>query len=223
MKSKYCGKENKSFKDLSVLEIENAIRPYYTDFYPSLQQRIANEMSLSSMAANYYKGLHNDEKHNNLDMVKNDKVTDADTCVKAYNTMMIQAISVVIGLTALSESVASSIAEKITDELGEDSLNALGETIFDLTSSDSLFDRATAFATLVIDAANIISVPVFVQIVLNSLDFWDYVLYGAGVSAQLFIWLGTDAMALAGELVADAIAVNNLVQQAEATISACNL
>ncbi|WP_279051562.1 hypothetical protein [Cedecea davisae] len=65
MESENCkeiNEKNKLSKDLSVLEIENTMWPYYTDFYSSLQQSIANETSLSSMAANYYNKLHTDEK-----------------------------------------------------------------------------------------------------------------------------------------------------------------
>jgi len=226
MESKNCkeiNKKNKLLKDLSVLEIEDAIRPYYADFYSSLQQSIANETSLSSMAANYYNKLHADEKTNQLDMIKIVDPNDAFACITAFNTMMTQAISVVLGLTALPGGLARSIGRAVTKELGVESMNYLGGVLHQLNTADSLIDRATAFATLFILAVKNVSLPVFLRIAYNEMNLGEKILYGTAVTAQLTAWLATDEAALAGELVLDVIAVNNLVHDVQETLSACHI
>ncbi|WP_279051563.1 hypothetical protein [Cedecea davisae] len=109
-------------------------------------------------------------------MVKITDPNDAFACITAFNTMMAQAIGIVLGLTALPESVANTIGEKMAEEVGLRAMNSLGEVIYQLNSADSLIDRATAFATLVIQSAKIVTVPKFVQIVLNEMSLGDKIL-----------------------------------------------
>ncbi|MRG44479.1 hypothetical protein GFS24_05110 [Chitinophaga sp. SYP-B3965] len=149
--------------------------------------------------------------------------TISSSCVTAMITCAIDVVSIVLQAVGVPESVTKAVAVEIVDDISPEALTGLEAAFKALADADSLTDKAKAIFALFAGFYKITGIRQILGAIEHNMAWYEWVLMGTVITAQLTAWLATDGIAAIAEIVILGALVAQAVADATLVVSACNI
>jgi len=125
---------------------------------------------------------------------------DTVTCSMLFARIIVDVVCIVFGAIGLNSTVAERVGSRIAAESAEiipELMTRFGRQL----QSDSVLERAQAAFSLVLALCTASGASRVISIVSDSMEWYDWILMGVTITAQIVALFATDGAAVVGEVV----------------------
>lgn len=202
-----------------ALQLTPSLDQFLVDHQPSLAGKaIRKEQALEDM----YNMIHGkyDLRFQKSTVIP--RTTDlSSACIAAIVTCVIDVVSIVLQAAGVPESVTKDAAEAIVADIPTEALTGLEQDILALEQADSLTDKAKAIFTIFSGVYKVTGIRQILGAIEHNMAWYEWVLMGTVITAQVTAWVATDGIAAIAEIVILGALVAQAVADAALAVSAC--
>jgi hypothetical protein len=216
-------------KRQSSEELAVTLRPFYDEFLkeltPDQQAQVPFDLFLSesTLFLNGKDPVNAVNQHlKETDAPETQKKDDkADKCVVAIGTVVADAFGILFEAIGIREEQVRAATRVLLRELGEDTMRGLRSTITEFREASGLTDRAKIIKKLGGEVYNAVGKDGIKKALEKKMHWYDWLIMGATIVAQLVIWFASDGAALVAEIVLFATDVARTAEDGVAAYEAC--
>ena len=147
-------------------------------------------------------------------------------CVTAIVGVAVGCVGLVMQAAGVPSSITRAVGSSVVNEAIAESpvlLTALEAEVAALSSAQGIYAQAKAIFSLFGSIYNVVPLTKILSAIKNELSWYQWVLMGVVITAQLTLWFSTGGTAAIAELVLFGSAVAGLVISATSAYSVCNV
>lgn len=146
---------------------------------------------------------------------------DRAPCVAAIITCAVDALAITFQAIGVG-MIARQLARNLVNGIANAAIVGLEVAVNAITNAANGLARAMAVAKLASQIARIIGIKQILQALKDNLHWYQWVVMGVVIAAQIAAWFLSDGLALAAEIVIFSALLASLVFDAMAAASACS-
>lgn len=139
----------------------------------------------------------------------------------AIGTVVADAFGILFQFIGINEEETRAATRALLAELGEDTLRGLSARIHNIANATSIFDKASEIWGLISEVKNAVGFDGIIKALKDSMHWYDWVITGVTVVAQLTIWFASDGVAFIAELALEGAYVAQLVDDSVTVGEVC--
>lgn len=209
--------------NMSEEKLAATLKPYYDDFYRQLSESQKKNITFEQVVRGAYKRLRSVsatplERFDIAPM----NTAGQSACILAIGTVVGDAFGMVFQLLGIQASTITATTRALLETLGQDTLRGLMATIHDIANASSALDKAKQIWGLIGQVKNAIGLSGIVNALKGTMSWYQWVITGVTVVAQLTIWFTTDGAAFVAEVALEGVAIAQTVEDSIKSVNACS-
>lgn len=144
-------------------------------------------------------------------------------CEEMIVTTSVDVLMCFLGLLGIPDSVAQATASDIIIGLSDGELTALEKSIEAISEADGITDQAKAIIKVMSQIYKVTGIRQILGALEHNMSWYEWVIMGATITAQVAAWVATDFVAALAELVLETAAIGQTVVDAIKTVSVCGI
>jgi hypothetical protein len=148
-------------------------------------------------------------------------VSVSPACITAITTCCIDVLSIVLQAAGVPESITRAAATEVIEEVGPEALTLLERQVVALEQASSMTDKAKAIFALFAAIYKITGLRQIMGAIEHHMKWYEWVIMGTVISAQIVAWVASDGVAAVAEIVILAALVGQAVADAGMAVSDC--
>ncbi|MFB6456405.1 hypothetical protein ACE38W_14125 [Chitinophaga sp. Hz27] len=145
----------------------------------------------------------------------------SNACIAALITCSVDILAVMFQLLGLPEEVTEDAAEQVMKSVPAEELSGLEQLFKNLADADSMTDKAKAMFAIFAGIYKVTGIRQILGAIEHNMAWYEWVIMGATISAQIVAWIATDGVAAVAELVLLTAAVGQAVADAVLAVTNC--
>lgn len=147
----------------------------------------------------------------------------SSACTQSLITCAIDVVAIMFQIAGVPEEVTEKAAAKLISDVSEEALCGLEQDFKALADATNITDQAKAIFTIFAGVYKITGIRQIIGAIEHSMKWYEWVIMGATIIAQITAWLATDGAAAVAELVLLAAVVAQTVADATLVVTNCDL
>lgn len=203
-------------------ELAESIRPHFKRIYDQLSEDQKQQINFDQVVHSAYKRLNHYGKvpFRFREETVQEKA-GLSSCIMAIGTVVADAFGILFQFVGINEEETRAATRALLAELGEDTLRGLSARIHNIANATSIFDKASEIWGLISEVKNSVGFDGIIKSLKDSMHWYDWVITGVTVVAQLTIWFASDGVAFIAELALEGAYVAQLVDDAVTVGEVC--
>ncbi|MDV2453150.1 hypothetical protein [Xanthomonas hortorum] len=212
-------------KDLSRDQLAAAIKPTYDSFYQKLSSSQQAKINFDQVVNGAYKVLKGASPLGSpaahFTTLAAVETAGVAPCIMAVGMVIADVFAIVFQLAGINESESRAAARAILEELGQETIRGIQATIHDFSVAESAMDKARLIWKIISEVYNAIGISGIAKALEDSMHWYDWIITGVTVVAQLVAWFATDGVALIAELALEGVYLAQFTEDVINAQSAC--
>jgi hypothetical protein len=142
-------------------------------------------------------------------------------CVSMIVTVTVDVLMLFLGLLGLPDSVARATAKELVEEAGAEALVGLEKQIQAIASAKGIQAQAKALAAFMMSFYKITGIRQILGAIEHNMAWYEWVIMGVTITAQVTAWVATDFVAAIAEIVIEGAVVGQTVADAITCVQDC--
>lgn len=213
-------------KNLPKEELAQTLRPTFDSFAAQLTPDLRAQVSFDTVVSQAYQLLRGQSVTGGPS--RDDQIAAAtqaqvgvSPCVMAVGMVVADSFAILFQLAGINESESRAAARAILEELGQETIRGIQATIHDFNAASSTVEKAKLMWKIISETYNAVGVSGITKALKDSMHWYDWVITGVTVVAQLVAWFGTDGAALVAELALEGAYIAQFTEDVVEANSAC--
>lgn len=212
------------FQNLSFDEFQNKIGPIYDQFIVDYRDKLSDKKIDKSQAIKDMYALVQGKYP--IQWKQPAQTTElavgvSSQCVSMIITVSVDVLMVFIGLLGVPESVARATAVDLVKDLPESEMVGLEKQIAAIADATSTTDKAKAMAKFMSSFYKITGIRQILGALEHNMAWYEWVLMGVTITAQITAWVATDFVAAVAEIVLEGATIAQTVADAITCVKDC--
>lgn len=217
--------DNSFLKNLSREQLATVLKPIYDDFYKQLSSSQKDKINFDQVVQGSFKVLHGESilgsTGAHLTTLAALEKAGMSSCFIAVGMVIADVFAMVFQLAGINEQESRAATRAILEELGQDTIRGIEATIHDFNAASSLKDKATLMWKIISEVYNAVGMSGIIKALKDSMHWYDWIITGVTVVAQLVAWFGTDGAALIAELALEGAYIAQFTEDVIKANTAC--
>lgn len=215
-----------TLKNLSLAEFTKVMAPELDKFLEENPQAVAGkpfdkEKALQDMYAFLHGNFPITWQPSQLSTRQ--ALTVSNACIGGIITVVIDVISIVLQVAGVSGSVSRAAGKEVAAKISEEVLIGLERDIVAIEKATSNFDKATAIFKVFGQIYKVTGIRQILGAIEHNMAWYEWVIMGATISAQIVAWVASDGIAAIAEMVILTAILAQTTADAVSMMSACKI
>lgn len=212
-----------SFRTMQIDEFKSKLKPAFDDIVKQLPADKQSSINFDEIIVESYNRLQKIEVDVGvLDITLETHPDVKDTpCVLAVIKVIFDVVTVAMQCAGLSKGVSDSIVAKILKDISPTEMTIIEGLIMAFNDAGTNLEKAQFVLKILGEVYKAVGAGAFLQAMLSSMSWFDWVKFGVVALAQIVAWLGTDGAAFIAEVVLLVAYLVTLTQDILAVQKAC--
>lgn len=215
-------------KSLNSADLSKVLKPFYDALYDQLSSSQKEHITFEQVVNGSYKLLHSYSakpvtmKATSLTtpiLVEKAGVSD---CIMAVGMVVADVLAIIFQMLGINEAESRAAARAILEELGQDTIRGIQATLHDLNAASSIMDKAKLMWKIFSEIYNAVGISGILKALKDSMHWYDWIITGVTVAAQLTAWFATDGVALIAELALEGAYIAQFTEDVIKANTACS-
>lgn len=209
-------------KTFSYDQLAAALKPTFDEFYQQLSPSQQAKITFDQVVHGAFQVLHRERQAAYLTPVPIVEKAGVSDCVMAVGMVIADAFGIIFQLLGINEAETRAATRALLEELGQETINGILATIHDFNASSSVLEKARLIWKIISEVKNAVGLSGIIKALKDALSWWDWVITGATIVAQLVAWFATDGAALIAEIALEAVYIAQFTEDVVHAVSTCD-
>lgn len=214
-----------SFPDLANLtfaDFEKRISPVFDQFLIDYKDKLeGKQIDQAQAITDMYDLVHGKFQIHWKQPAPEVAAEVSSQCVSMIVTVSVDVLMVFIGLLGVPDSVARATAVDLVNDLPESEMVALEKQIQAIADAQGITNQAQALIQFMTSFYKITGIRQILGALEHNMAWYEWVLMGVTITAQVTAWVATDFVSALAELVLETAAIAQTVADAITCVEDC--
>ena len=207
-------------------ELGNAIRDDYDRYYADLTPEEQGEVNFQKVLNDVFAVIHDRETLNlnerDFQSITIPRKVELTPCQDGIGHVVIDVIALFFQCIGISQKPSRSAGIALESRITTTELNGLQTLVQEINEATTTKAQVTAMWKLMTGVKNIMQIPAIIKALKDAMNWYDWLVAGVVITAQLMAWFGTGGAAAIAEGMFLAVAVAQTLVDVKTAVDACS-
>ncbi len=214
-------------KDMSRAELKQAIEMDFSRYFEDLTPEQQVDANFERVQGYVYDVLHGSATLNlterDFENIIIPRVEELSPCLIAIGKVVADVVGLYFQAMGVPQKASNAAGRALESRISAAELNGLQTLILEINQATTEYDQVCAMWSLMLGIKNIVQFSAVMKALQDAMEWYDWLIAGTIITAQLLLWFGTGGTAAAvAEAMMLAAAIAQTLVDTKNAVTTCN-